>query len=132
MIKTLFSASAIVFTLCAPAIAQPAPAPTPAPAPVASPPMNIDLTVRVGTETRTHRIVISDDSCGHVQAKARDFEDDIRVCSVVKRDGSRLEASWKVRAKQTEYQVSWTAAVAKGGTVETGSPDGARFTLAMK
>ena len=54
------------------------------------------------------------------------------MCSVLKRDGARLEASWRVRAKQTEYQVSWTAAVAKGGTVETGSPDGARFTLAMK
>lgn len=132
MIKSLLSASSIVFTLCAPALAQPAPAPTTAPAPVASPPMNIDLTVRVGTETRTHRIVISEDSCGHVQAKARDFEDDIRVCSVLKRDGWRLEASWRVRAKVTEYQVSWTAAVAKGGTVETGSLDGARFTLAMK
>lgn len=130
MIKTLLSASAIVFTLCAPALAQPVPAP-PAPA-VAGPPMKIDLTVKVGTATCVHQIVISDDSCGHVQAKTRDYEDDIRVCSVIKRDGSRLEASWKVRSKLTEYTMSWTAAVAPGGTVDTTSADGARFTLAMK
>ncbi len=125
MIKTLLSASAIVFTLCAPALAQPAPV-------VASPPMKIDLTVKVGTETRVHSIVVSDDSCGHVQAKTRDYEDDIRVCSVLKRDGARLDVSWRVRAKQTEYTMSWMAAVARGGTVDTTSADGARFTLAMK
>ena len=125
MIKTLLSSSAIVLTLCAPALAQPAPV-------VASPPMKIDLTVKVGSETRVHQIVVSDDSCGHVQAKTRDYEDDIHVCSVMKRDGARLEASWKVRAKLTEYNISWTAAVARGGTIETTSADGARFTLAMK
>ena len=132
MIKTLLSSSALVFILCAPALAQPAARPV-APAPVvASPPMKIDLTVKIGTQTRVHQIVVSDDSCGHVQAKTRDYEDDIRVCSVTKRDGSRLDASWKVRSKLTEYTMSWTAAVARGGTVDTTSADGARFTLAMK
>jgi len=132
MIKTLVSASALVFTLCAPALAQPAPKPG-GPAPiVAEPPMKLELTVKVGTETRTHQLVVSADSCGHVQAKARDFEDDIRVCSVTRRDGAVLEASWKVRAKMNEYLVTWTAAVARGGIVETGSLDGARFTLAVK
>lgn len=133
--KTLLSSTALVLTLCAPALAQPAPPakPAPAPAPVVSaPPMKLELTVKVGTETRIHQLVISDDSCGHVQAKARDYEDDIHVCSFLRRDGSRIEASWKVRAKLTEYQISWTAAVAPGGKVETGTIDGARFTLAMK
>ncbi|MBA3455565.1 MAG: hypothetical protein H0T42_20900 [Deltaproteobacteria bacterium] len=125
--KTLLSASAIVFGLGVPALAQPAPAPN-----GSAPPMKIDLTVKVGTETRVHQIVVSDDSCGSVHAKARDFEDEIRVCSNMKRDGLRLEASWKVRAKTAEYHVSWTAAVARGGTVETSSADGARFTLAVK
>ena len=124
MIKTLLAASAIVFTLCAPALAQAIV--------VASAPMKIELTVKVGTETRVHQIVVSDDSCGHVQVKTKDYEDDIRVCSIMKRDGARLEASWKVRAKLTEYNMSWTAAVARGGTVDTTSADGARFTLAMK
>ena len=133
MIKTLLSASAMVFTLCAPALAQPVPAPGPvAPAPVvAKPPMKIELTVKVGTETRVHQIVVSEDSCGHVQANARTYEDDIRVCSVMNHNGSRLEATWRVRAKMTEYKMSWTAAVARGGTVDTTSADGARFTLAM-
>ena len=125
--KTLLSSTALVLTLCAPALAQPVPAPV-----VTAPPMKLELTVKVGTATRTHQLVISEDSCGRVQEKTRDFEDEIQVCSVVKREGPRLEASWKVRAKMTEYMVSWTAAVARGGTVETGSADGARFTLAMK
>lgn len=123
MIKTLLSASAIVFTLCAPALAQPVPA---------APPMNLELTVRIGTETRVHKLVISEDSCGHVQAKARDFEDDIRVCSVIKRGAPQLDASWKVRDKLTEFQVSYSAVVARGGTVEASSAGGARFTIAMK
>ncbi len=127
MIKTLATASALVFILCAPALAQPTP-----PAPVAVAPMKLELTVKVGAETRVHQVVISDDSCGSVQAKARDFEDEIRVCSVNKSSGPRLEASWKIRTKLTEYNVSWTAAVARGGTVEASSADGAKFTLAMK
>lgn len=129
MIKTLFSASAIVLTLCAPALAQPTPAPAPI---VAAKPLELQLTVKAGTATRTHQLVISEDTCGTVQEKTRDFEDEIRVCSVVKRDGVRLEASWKVREKLTEYHVSWTSAVARGGSVEVGHQGGVRFTLAMK
>ena len=127
MIKTLLSSTAIVSTLFAPALAQPAPAPV-----IAAPPMNLELTVKVGTETRVHTLVLSEDRCGHVQAKSREFEDDIRVCSVVKRDGTQLEASWRVREKLTQYQVTWTAAVARGGTVEASSAGGARFMLALK
>jgi hypothetical protein len=123
MIKPLLSAGVLVLTLCAPALAQPAK--------TAVPPMNLELTVVVGTETRLHKLVIADDSCGHVQAKARDFEDDIHVCSVTRGDGPRLEASWHVRDKTTEYTLSWTAAVARGGSIEA-FPAGAKFTLAMK
>jgi hypothetical protein len=127
MIKTLFSASAIVLTLGAPALAQPAPAPI-----VAAKPLELQLTVKAGTSTRTHQLVISEDSCGRVQEKTRDFEDEIHVCSIVKRDGARLEANWKVREKMTEYHVSWTSVVARGGTVEVGRQGDVRFTLAVK
>ncbi len=136
MLKTLAAASTLVFLLCAPAIAQPAPSPAPSPSParptvVAAPPMKVELTVKVGTEKRIHQVVLSDESCGAVHAKARDFEDEIRVCSVTSRSGTRVEASWKVREKATEYHVTYTAAVARGGTVDAFA-HGAMFTLAMK
>lgn len=126
MLKTLASASALVFILCAPALAQPVPAPA-----VAAPPMKVELTVKVGTEKRVHQVVLSDESCGSVHAKSRDFEDEIRVCSVTKQSGTRVEASWKVREKLTEYHVSYTTVVARGGTVDA-LAHGATFTLAMK
>jgi len=129
MLQTFASASALVFILCAPALAQPVP--PPAPPVVAAPAMKVELTVKVGTEKRVHQVVLSDESCGTVHAKSRDFEDEIRVCSVSKRTGTRVEASWKVREKLTEYHVTYTAAVAPGGTVDAFT-HGATFTLAMK
>jgi len=138
MLKTLSAASALVFILCAPALAQPTPAPVAAPKPVAAPrlvvaapPMRVELTVKVGNEKRVHQVVVSDESCGTVHVKSRDFEDQIHVCSVSKQSGTRLEANWRVRDKANEYQLTYTAAVAPGGSVDTFT-HGATFTLAMK
>jgi hypothetical protein len=133
MIKTLPSASAIVFTLCAPALAQPAVAPKPAPAPLVSAvPIKLDLTVKVGNDTRTHQLVIPEDSCGTVQDKATDHEDTIRVCSIIRPTGMKLEVDWSVRTGSSEYRTNWGAFVTRGTTLEVGRAGGVRFTAVIK
>ncbi|MDB4962114.1 MAG: hypothetical protein JWP01_2113 [Myxococcales bacterium] len=132
MIKTLLSASAIVFTLCAPALAQPV-APKPAPAVIVTAvPVKLELTVKVGAETRTHQLVIPEDSCGTVQDKAAAYEDTIRVCTILRPTGMKLEVDWSVRTGPNEYRTSWGAYVTRGTTLDVGRTGAARFTLAIK
>jgi hypothetical protein len=132
MIKTLLSASAIVFTLCGPALAQPVMV-KPVPAPIVTAvPVKLELTVKAGNDTRTHQLVIPEDSCGTVQEKAVDHEDTIRVCSIIRPTGMKLEVDWAVRTGPNEYRSSWGAFVTRGTTLDVGRSGGVRFTLAIK
>lgn len=131
MTKTLLTSFAILFTLCAPALAQPA-APVPAPSTAAAR-LSFELTMQHHQDSRTYQIIMDPEAgCGSLHARDAARSDEVRVCPRTTKRGVLLEVSWKLRAGTVEYETEWDAVVARGETVAVGRAGGVRFTLAMQ
>jgi len=122
----LLATSAVLLTLCAPALAQPS-----QPSPAVQP-LSVKLTVKAGADTRVHELAIFDHGCGRVEDKAGTYEDDINVCTRPAPSGVHVEVSWKTRNGPTEYRTtSATVMARKNSKFEVGRSGGTRFTLQL-
>jgi hypothetical protein len=111
--------------LCVPAIAFAQPVPPPV-----QQPLQIKVTVKVGTETRTHDVAVFDNGCNRVEEKTAAYEDDINICMRPSQQGVFVEVSWRTRNGNTEYRTtSGTVVARKGGKFEVGRAGSARFGL---
>ena len=106
-----------------PALANPAP----------QQPMKFKLSVQQGAATRTHQLLLLDQSCGSVVEKSPSHEDQIDVCADLVQGEIRLRVVWAVRQGPTEYRTKWESLVArKGGLVEVGRVGGTRLKLEVQ
>jgi hypothetical protein len=135
MTKLLLSSSLVVAALCAPALADPAKpyAPPSGSPPAASPvqqPLQLKLTVRVGSDARVHELAVFDSGCNQVEDKTAAYEDEIRICAHPAVQGVFVDVNWKTRNGPNEYRTTSGAIVARrGGQFEVGRAGGTRFTL---
>ncbi len=131
------SSSLLVLTLCAPALANPAkvaapPAPPAAPARHVQQPLQLQLTVAAGAQTRVHDVAVFDSGCNRVDDKGVGYEDEINVCTRPAPHGVFVEVAWRTRNGASEYRTSSGAVVTrKGGRLEVGRSGGTRFTLQL-
>lgn len=96
-------------------------------------PLKLQLTVKHTAATRTHQLLLLDQSCGAVKEKSATHEDEIDVCAEAVQGDLRLRVQWFVRQGPSEYRTKWESVVArKGGTIEVGRVGGTRLTLQMQ
>ena len=124
-------ATITLLALSIPALAQPSAPAAPPPQPRTMRPVAMKLTVKVGSDTRVHELVIFDDGCGHVEDKATSYEDDIQVCARAVGTGLQIEASWKTRTNNAEYRTKSATVMARKTKLEVGRTNGTRFTLEL-
>jgi hypothetical protein len=123
---------ALVAMLCVPALAD-TPRASPLPPSPSVQPLQVRLTVKTGTDTRTHEVAVFDQGCNRVQDKSSAYEDDINLCTRPATQGVLVEVSWQTRSGPNEYRTSSaTVMPRKGGTFEVGRTGGTRFTLQMQ
>lgn len=123
---TLLAGSAVLLTLCAPALAQPQPSqPT-------VQPLAVKLTVKAGNDSRVHELAVFDHGCGKVEDKSAAYEDEINVCTRPAPSGVQVEVSWRTRNGATEYKTTSSTVMArKHSKFEVGRSGGTRFTLQL-
>jgi hypothetical protein len=134
MMKHFVSSALVLATIGALAVADPPKAPPNTPAlSMTLQPLQIKLTVKSGSDTRTHELAIFDQGCNRVEEKGAAYEDDINVCTRPGPQGIFVEVSWRTRNGTSEYRTnSGTVIARKGGTFEVGRVNGTRFTLQMQ
>ena len=101
----------ILTMLTGPALADP-PAPS----------IRVELQLRVGADTRSHIMAVTDNSCGRVEDKAPDHTDEIKACAHAQGADIVLQLDWTTRGDKTEYKNQSSIVVAHGGSVELGKP----------
>ncbi len=101
------------------------------PAPPSVQTVRLSLTIKSGTDTRTHELVITDDSCGSIkEQRAGAYEDEVTICTNPTATGIKLHLEGKTRNGTTEYQQRSQVVIARrGGKVEVGRINGMRFAL---
>ncbi|MEJ7598794.1 MAG: hypothetical protein WKG01_12875 [Kofleriaceae bacterium] len=95
-------------------------------------PMKFTLSVQQGAATRTHQLLLLDQSCGSVSEKSASHEDMIDVCADLVQGEIRLRVTWAVRQGPSEYKTKWESLVARKGLVEVGRVGGTRLKLEVQ
>jgi hypothetical protein len=108
--------------VCGPALAD---------APLASGPLQLDLKLDVGKDSRHYSLKLVDNECGNASSKAGQVEDNIKICA--RADGAKvqLHVNWWTRQGDHEMRNDSTTVVALGTSfVLVG--DGAMLRVAVQ
>jgi hypothetical protein len=120
--KTFATAFAILFTLCGPALADPAPEHVDS--------RKIRFALNDTSTTQTFDVVVSADSpCATASEKRAEHEIELRAC--VSR-GSRLDIFWFTRSARGEYRSESSLPFVAGATAELGTPNGPRLAVVVQ
>jgi hypothetical protein len=120
--KTFATAFAILFTLCAPALADPAPGRAES--------RKVRFALTETSATRTFDVIVSADSpCAMASEKRTEHEIQLRACVA---RGSRLDIFWSTRSAQGEYRSESSLPFAAGATAELGTANGPRLAVAVQ
>jgi hypothetical protein len=105
---TKILATAFALFVCGPALAD---AP---PASAASDPLQLDLKLDVGKDSRHYSLKLVDNECGNASSKAGQVEDNIKICA--RADGTKvqLHVNWWTREGDHEMRNDSTTVVARG------------------
>ena len=120
--KTFAAASAILFTLCAPALADPAP-------PGRSESFKVRFTLR-DTATRTFDVVVGAASpCATASQKLSDAEVELHACVSAR---AQLDVTWFNRSSSGEYRSTSSLPFVHGATAELGTTSGPRLVVEVQ
>jgi hypothetical protein len=121
--KIFAAAVAILTTLCAPALADPAPPGRPES-------LKIRFTLKDTHTSRTFDVRVGAASpCATASEKKADREIELRACV---KDGSRLDVDWSSRSSRGEYHSTSSLPFARGATAELGTADGPRLAVEVQ
>jgi len=125
--KTFAAAFAILFTLCAPALADSGP-------PRSAPPESLKIRFTVhdpATTTRSFDVVVGAASpCATASEKRTDHEMDLRAC--VSAAGAELDIVWFNRGSGGEYRTTSSIPFVHGSTAELGAANGPRLVVEVQ
>jgi hypothetical protein len=120
--KTAAAAAAILFTLCAPALADSGP-------PEHSESLKVRFTLHDPATTRTFDVLVGSASpCATASEKLPDHEIELRAC-VSK--GSQLDIMWFSHSAWGEYRSTSSLPFVHGATAELGTTNGPRLAVAV-
>ena len=127
--KKLVCASLMVFMLCAPALADSS---STVRQPATGKPVRLEVAVKVGSAVRIHDLMVVEHGCAELTEKARDHQDEIRVCL----DSSggtdvQLSVDWATHEADNELRTKSATIVARGSTMELGG-GAMRLSIAVK
>jgi hypothetical protein len=121
--KTFAAAFAILFTLCAPALADTGP-------PARPESFKVRFTLHDTTTTRTFDVVVGAASpCATVNEKLPDHEVELRGCVSA---GSQLDIAWFTRSSWGEYRSTSSLPFVHGATAELGTANGPRLAVVVQ
>jgi hypothetical protein len=119
--KTFGTITALLLSLCAPALAGDA-----------GNPIGVKVAVSVGSDHRVYELSLVENRCAQTHVKSADRDDTIDVCAESAQAGKtdvRLDMSWSTSQRTTERRGKTSIVLARGATTTVSAVDGFRVEV---
>jgi hypothetical protein len=129
--RTIATAATILFTLCAPALADPPRSDRAEPTERCdrAEAHKVRFTLHDATTSRTFDLSVAAGPCATATEKTQDHEIDLRACVS---GGTQLDVEWFMHSAGGEYRTKSSLAFARGATAELGTGNGPRLGVVVQ